>query len=139
MPVARLRALLDDVSPDTVITFGPDGFTGHPDHRIVSAWTDLALARTSARPRLLHAVSTQTSVDPQLDEDFGVFELGRPRLCAEDELAVGLRLTGAALDRKVEALLLQASQTGVLVDAVGLDRFAAWVAAESLAVPLQTR
>ena len=39
----RLAALLDDVRPDTVLTFGPDGFTGHPDHRTVSAWTDLAV------------------------------------------------------------------------------------------------
>jgi LmbE family N-acetylglucosaminyl deacetylase len=134
----KLACLLDEVRPDTVLTFGPDGFTGHPDHRAVSAWADAALARGSVRPRLLHAVAVEPAVDPGLDEDFGVFELGRPRTCSPDELAVALPLTGAALDRKVEALLRQESQTAGLVAAVGLDRFRAWVSAEHFAVPLQT-
>src|SRR3954471_13528372 len=32
-----VRAVIADVQPDTVVTFGPDGMTGHPDHRAVSA------------------------------------------------------------------------------------------------------
>ena len=131
----RIGAVVDDVRPDTVVTFGPDGFTGHPDHRTVSRWTDLALARAAARPRLLHAVAREEVVDRELDEDFGVFELGRPRVCADDELAVLLELDGRVLDRKVEALLEQVSQTGGLVEAVGPARFRAWVATESFAEP----
>ena len=131
----RIVAVIDDVRPDTVVTFGPDGFTGHPDHQAVSRWTDLALARASARPRLLHAVRREHVVDRELDEDFGVFELGRPRVCADDELAVLLELDGMLLDRKVEALLQQVSQTGGLVEAVGTERFRAWVASESFAEP----
>ena len=90
----RIVAVVDDVRPDTVITFGPDGFTGHPDHQTVSRWTDLALTRAATRPRLLHAVAREEVVDRELDEDFGVFELGRPRVCADDELAVLLELDG---------------------------------------------
>ena len=30
--VARIAAIIDEVRPDTVLTFGPDGGTGHPDH-----------------------------------------------------------------------------------------------------------
>jgi LmbE family N-acetylglucosaminyl deacetylase len=139
-PVARLVALLEEVRPDTVLTFGPDGFTGHPDHRAVSGWTRRALARVAARdghpgPRLLHAVAPEQPVDPALDADFGVFELGPPRRCGDDELAVLLHLEGAALDRKVRALLAQRSQTGGLVGAVGLQRFRAWVATERFAPP----
>ena len=131
---ARIAAVLDAVQPDTVITFGPDGFTGHPDHRAVSRWTDLAVARAPG-PRVLHAVSREEVSDRELDEDFGVFELGRPRVCADDELVVLLALDGVLLDRKVEALLQQVSQTGGLVEAVGLERFRAWVAVESFAEP----
>lgn len=29
--------LLDELDPDVVITFGPDGFSGHPDHVVVGA------------------------------------------------------------------------------------------------------
>lgn len=134
--VARIRSLVDEVQPDTVLTFGPDGFTGHPDHQTVSAWTDRALVGYDAR--LLHAVSRTRVVDQALGEEFGVYELGRPRVCADDELALLLELTGATLDRKVAALLRQESQTGALVEAVGLERFRAWVSIEAFAPPLTT-
>ena len=131
----RLVKVLDDVRPDTVVTFGPDGFTGHPDHVAVSAWTDVAMGRTAARPRLLHSVKRDVETDRELDENFGVFELGRPRVVPEEALAVRLDLDGALLDRKVKALLLQVSQTGGLVAAVGVDRFRTWVAPEGFAEP----
>lgn len=133
--VAELTALVDAVRPQTVLTFGPDGFTGHPDHRTVSRWTGDAVARAAPRPRILHPVAQEPAVDPSLDEDFGVFELGRPRRCADDELALRLQLTGCALEQKVEALLLQESQTSGLVRAVGRERFARWVATEAWAAP----
>jgi len=132
----RLRAVVDKIRPDTVITFGPDGYTGHPDHQAVSRWVDLAV---TPDVRLLHAVSVEHRVDPGLDEDYGVFELGRPRVCADDELAVLLHLDGALLDRKIAALLAQESQTAGLVAAVGLPRFRAWVATEALAEPVGKR
>lgn len=135
--VRRLVRLLDEARPDTVVTFGPDGFTGHPDHQAVSRWVDLALARTSAAPRLVHAVATeQDRVDPELDDDFGVFELGQPRLVEPDLLALRLALDPSTLRRKVTALQAQASQTGGLIGAVGLDRFTAWVAVEAFADPV---
>ena len=37
--VARIRALIDEVQPDTILTFGPDGMTGHPDHVTISRAT----------------------------------------------------------------------------------------------------
>ena len=55
------------------------------------------------------------------------------------ELEVLLCLGGDVLDRKVEALLQQASQTDGLVAAVGLARFRAWVAREAFAAPQPTR
>jgi LmbE family N-acetylglucosaminyl deacetylase len=133
---ARLAGLLDDVRPDTVITFGPDGFTGHPDHRAVGEWTGRAVSQLDEPPRLLHPVSRSVVRDRELDEDFGVFELGRPRVCADDELALLLQLDGRLLDRKVTALLRQPSQTRGLVAAAGLERFRAWVSEEAFADPV---
>ena len=140
LPAARLAALIDDVRPDTVVTFGPDGFTGHPDHQAVSHWTDLALARSTygAGVRLLHAVTQERLIDQEIVDRFDVYALGMPRSCTDEELALSLPLTGAALDRKVEALLSQTSQTADLVAAIGRDRFAAWIATECFAPPLAT-
>jgi LmbE family N-acetylglucosaminyl deacetylase len=137
----RLAAIVDDVRPDTVVTFGPDGFTGHTDHQAVSHWTDLALERSTygAGVRLWHAVTQKELVDQELVDRFGIYELGEPRFCTDDELALRLPLEGPALDRKVDALLSQTSQTGDLVGMIGRDRFAAWIATECFAPPLLTR
>ena len=138
--VERLTELVDEVRPDTVITFGPDGFTGHPDHRTVSAWTDLVLPRATygGSVRLLHAVTQRDAVDREIIERFNVYELGEPRFCSDDEIELRLWLEGAALERKVEALEVQTSQTAGLIEVVGRERFAAWVATESFAAPFKT-
>ena len=49
--VARIRAFIDDVRPATVLTFGPEGMTGHADHKSVSAWTTEAVADAARRVR----------------------------------------------------------------------------------------
>ena len=47
--VGRLVELISSVQPDTVVTFGPDGMTGHLDHQTVSDWTTKAF-RQAAEP-----------------------------------------------------------------------------------------
>lgn len=136
-PASVLADLIEELRPDTVLTFGPDGFTGHPDHQAVSRWTDLAVERAGVPVRILHPVAPEQPADAALDNDFGVFELGRPRICSEEDLALRLHLSGRDLDRKVEALLRQISQTGGLVSAVGIERFRHWIAIEHLAEPIR--
>ncbi|MGD9526767.1 PIG-L deacetylase family protein [Pseudonocardia sp.] len=132
--VAELTRLVDAFAPDTVLTFGPDGMTGHPDHRAVSAWTAAALeGATWPVPRLLHA-----AVRPEQAAEFGAFvepmgERGDGPVCPPSDLAVDLALSGAALDRKVAALELHATQTGPLRAALG-GRYRAFVATECFRV-----
>jgi len=54
---ARVQAELQRLRPDAVITWGPDGATGHPDHRIVSSVvTQLVRAGAPGAPeRLFYA------------------------------------------------------------------------------------
>ena len=131
--VDRLCRLLAEVQPTTVLSFGPDGWTGHPDHRAVARWTELAVRRTRPRPQLLQAVTTQAELDDSRDvnDRFAIFVWGSPPVVAPGDLAVRLRLDGAELGRKVAALREQPSQTAALVDAIGVDRFARWVRVES--------
>ena len=42
-------------NPDAIVTFGPDGITGHPDHRAVSQWTTAAWSRAVEPSELLYA------------------------------------------------------------------------------------
>ena len=37
----RVTKLFEELQPDAVITWGPSGWTGHPDHRLVSSIEDL--------------------------------------------------------------------------------------------------
>ncbi len=132
-PAATIAALVADRAPDTVVTFGPDGYTGHRDHRAVSAWVTAALAgRNGDRPRLLHATLTAAMADEGEDVQarFGVYEDGLPAVHAESDLAAALHLDGDLLDAKIRALRAHASQTGPLEAALTPDRYRRWVATE---------
>lgn len=56
-----LRQLLESLSPELIVTFGPDGDTGHADHRIISALvTELRLQGVpSTLPVLLYLAWTE--------------------------------------------------------------------------------
>jgi hypothetical protein len=61
--VDQLVTIIDDVRPDTILTFGPDGFTGHSDHQTISAWAAAARARAATGARLLYASTTAEFID----------------------------------------------------------------------------
>jgi LmbE family N-acetylglucosaminyl deacetylase len=132
--VGRLAEVFADVRPDTVLTFGPDGMTGHVDHRTVSAWTTAAVARSTASvpPRLLYATKTADWSDrfESLDHALGIFPPGLPPRWACEEVAFDLVLPHDLLNRKVAALVAQTSQVAPLVEAMGREQFRAWVANE---------
>ncbi|MCA1691546.1 MAG: PIG-L family deacetylase, partial [Actinobacteria bacterium] len=118
-PVATIARLIREVAAETVVTFAPDGLTGHLDHRAVSRWTTQAWAASGAPGRLLYAASTTAFATRfrLVHERFHVFERGLPRVTPEADLALHLSLGGELLDRKVVALRAQASQTAGLITA----------------------
>jgi LmbE family N-acetylglucosaminyl deacetylase len=132
-PVAALSRLIRAVAADTVVTFGPDGLTGHSDHRAVSRWTTQAWAVSGARGRLLHVAATADFATRfrAVHERFNVFEPGFPVVTPPSDALVRLRLEGELLDRKVVALRAHASQTGELIAGMGEELFREWVAEES--------
>jgi len=132
-PVERLAALIARVRPHTVVTFGPDGLTGHPDHRAVSAWTYQAFLRTAPpRARLWHAAMPERRRHWEAAIDgLGVYPPGLPEYHPQDRLVVDWALPPALADRKLRALLAQATQVGGLIEALGAETYAAWVAEEA--------
>jgi LmbE family N-acetylglucosaminyl deacetylase len=140
--IDRIAELLVEVRPQTVLTFGPDGFTGHPDHRAVAGWVTAAVAAAGEpAPRLLQAVTASDVRERSrdIDERFGIHTLGAPPVLPDDALAVRLDLDGALLERKLRALAAHHSQTAVLRSLLGERRFAAWVRTECFAQPLDAR
>jgi len=125
-----------DVKPDLIVTFGPDGMTGHPDHRAVSRWTTDAWISTAPETTLWYA-----TLDAEFHRSWGALndhiglwaEQPQPPCTADSELALRLALDDELLDRKMAALQAHASQTTGLIDAVGLATYRQWWRTESFA------
>jgi LmbE family N-acetylglucosaminyl deacetylase len=61
----RLREIIDRLRPEVVITFGPDGLTGHPDHRAAGNITTQVVQhreRLKHQPKKLYYVCWPVSV-----------------------------------------------------------------------------
>jgi LmbE family N-acetylglucosaminyl deacetylase len=142
MAADTLAAIIDDVQPDTVLTFGPDGFSDHPDHRAVSAWVTEACRRSAGGRRRdggqLHYV-TQT---PGWSDEYagpwrelGAFPPEHPPRTPPDELSIEIDLPPDVLARKMQALAEQPSQTAGPLGALGSDLYARSFAVERYRSP----
>jgi LmbE family N-acetylglucosaminyl deacetylase len=132
--VGLVGALLDEVRPDTVLTFGPDGITFHPDHIAVGRWATEAWRRRGRSCRLLHAAASAPHLERfgALYDEWGVYMSDeRPRGVADDDLALRLSLDGAELDRKLTALAAMASQTRDAMATLDPDLYASMAAEEA--------
>jgi len=131
--IALLCDVIDGVGADTVLSFGPDGFTGHPDHQAVAGWAAAAVDRLGRRgTRLLQVAAGQRRNERwrDLNESLGVFNPGYPITVPDDRLAVHLVLDPETVGRKVRALAAQQTQTAGLLAGLGLDAYTAWVGEE---------
>jgi LmbE family N-acetylglucosaminyl deacetylase len=132
--VGRLAALIAEVRPDTVLTFGPDGMTGHPDHRTVSTWATSAVRRGEPgfTPRLLFATKTRAWCErfDAVHRTLLAFPPGLPPSTSPDEVAFDVVLPDELVERKVAALRAHASQVQSLLDVVGEAMFRSWVTNE---------
>jgi LmbE family N-acetylglucosaminyl deacetylase len=131
--VASVARLIAEVQPDTILTFGPDGMTGHADHRAVSAWTTAAWQAAGGRARQLYATQTPRFHEQwgALNDRLGLWLYGDPPVTPDDELALYVVLAGADLDRKIDAVLAHVSQTSGLAAEVGAETFRRWWCAEA--------
>ena len=133
-PVAALQGIIDEVRPDAVLTFGPDGQTFHDDHITISRWTTLANRRAEHTGRLLYSTATpewNAMAGEHIDLDMVMMVPGvEAPATSADALAVWFTAEGELLDRKVRALGCQASQVGPLIEHVGFDVYRAMAADE---------
>lgn len=124
--VERLAALLADVRPDTILTFGPDGATFHPDHQAVSRWAGLAWLQAGRPGRVLHAAVTEDFLAEfgKDYEEWGVYMTDeRAAGVPLSELAVRVRLDGDLLDQKIVGLCAMHTQIAPSLALLGEERF----------------
>jgi len=136
---SRLAEVVADVQPDTVLTFGPDGMTWHPDHIAVSEWTTTAFQQAGADgARLLYATKTPEWGEAFLatmQADQVMMADAQPPSTPASELAFHGRFEGPELHRKYKALLCQRSQVESLLAAMGEDVYRKFLAEESFRLP----
>jgi LmbE family N-acetylglucosaminyl deacetylase len=123
-----------DIEPDLVVTFGPDGMTGHPDHRAVSRWTTDAWIATRPTAELWYA-----TVTPEFHQRWGPIndQMGlwadqpEPPCTTAVDLARSMTLPDDLLDLKIAALDAHASQTRPVVEMLGPVTYREWWRTES--------
>ena len=130
--VARLRTIIDDVQPHTLLCFGPDGATYHPDHMATSRWASAAVDGTGVR--VLHQTNPpawQEKMDSVVDRSMVMMEDRDPVTVAPEDCLVYLQLEGEALEQKFRALMCQESQIGPLIALGGPEMFKQMISEEA--------
>ena len=132
--VARIEDLLDEIRPDTVLTFGADGMTFHPDHIAVHHWVTSAWHRRGCQGRVLYATVSHDFLERFRDqfEEWDMYMSDeRPTGVPVDQLAVHTHLAGIHLDRKLTALRAMTTQTAGLIAMLDEQTYADQVAEEA--------
>lgn len=122
--VGRIARVIEEVRPDSVLTFGPDGMTGHPDHRVVSLWATVAFAEAAgAAARLYFATTTPewaASMVPRMNR-LDMYGPGTPPVTPRAELAIDFELPGDVLELKDRAIRAHRSQVEGMYRILGQD------------------
>jgi LmbE family N-acetylglucosaminyl deacetylase len=114
--IAKVAGLIGDVDPDTVLTFGPEGQTEHPDHIVVHRWATAAFERAAKPGAELHyscvAADGKLPGSVALLREKLVFTANTPRIEPISELSIFFQPQPDLVERKFRALVAQASQVG---------------------------
>jgi len=121
----RIYEYIQIYQPDTILTFGPDGMTGHSDHQSISNWVSLSVAelQDKDKPVIYHAVQLKQIHEQYLkaaDKQFNIyFNIDQPPLVESTECAICFHLPEAVSRTKCAALAAQHSQTEGLLKVFG--------------------
>jgi LmbE family N-acetylglucosaminyl deacetylase len=116
--------VLDDVAADLVISFGPGGVTGHPDHCAVGRWTQRAVAARGDRTPLLTVANQQVWSADETDrlDSIGAFWPDFPDAASRPTGPTAtVRLDRELTTAKLAAVWSHASQVGPVAGALGHD------------------
>jgi len=131
--IAAVVSVIEAVRPEVLVTFGPDGITGHPDHRVVSSWVTEAWRRVGGQEvcDLLYSTMSEDFVEEfaTLHDRLGAFTefgLDGPVSTPDADIVMSVRLDEHELDRKRRVLACHASQTEGIAAAMGEPTFRSW-------------
>ncbi len=110
----KIQRIIEQVHPDTILTFGPDGLTGHPDHQTISRWASSACRAADWPIDVYYVVTLKDLYDnylKQADEALNIyFMIDQPVLKNPDECDIYFNLSSDLLAIKRQALAAMPSQ-----------------------------
>ena len=119
----KLLELIEKYRPNTILTFGPEGLTGHPDHQTISNWVDCATQGKSIQ--VYHAVEELESYEKFLrnaDKKFNIyFNIDKPPVKNIVDCEIGINLDNKILAKKIKALHAMPSQTEALLSNISKE------------------
>ncbi|MHB8512011.1 MAG: PIG-L deacetylase family protein [Actinomycetota bacterium] len=123
----RVAKMIREQQPDSVLTFGPDGMTGHADHKAVCAWTTKAFEQEAKPGSSLYYATHTPEHAAKFEERMKVFnvfmEPGTPPKTPISELAIYFVLPDQLRERKLKAILAHVSQMEGMLNMFGEQFF----------------
>ncbi len=129
---AKIKEFIETHQPDTILTFGPEGLTGHPDHQAVSRWVSLATKGTKVK--VYHKVEDEELFRKYMEpmhKQFNIyFNIDRPPVRPAASCDIAFSLTPELMEQKRTALKEMPSQTEAMLKHTPKDSMEAAVAME---------
>lgn len=127
---ATLAAVLDEVRPQVVVTYGPDGGYGHPDHVRAHDVTMAACEKAGGVARIFHAVTSRRATEEGVaalarieDLPYRLPEPGELPVTDDVLITTTVRITDVLAD-KLRALRAHPTQISVWQAADGAHCYA---------------
>lgn len=134
----HIAAIIDEVRPDMIVTFGPDGITGHDDH-IATGLAATAGWLMAPAGELFYAAKSPSWMAEwtELHDRFDIWMSDDEDTTPEVDIAMTVAPAGVDLDRKRRVLAGHHSQAAGLSSAFGESTYRRWMAEESFRRPTQ--
>jgi LmbE family N-acetylglucosaminyl deacetylase len=105
---AKIEKTIRDLKPDAIVTWGPDGGYGHPDHRLVSALVTQVVQEGDVTPRLYYAALPKSGFQA---DALKTLQFSAPfRATADERLNMRVAYTPEDAEKARKALACHASQ-----------------------------
>jgi LmbE family N-acetylglucosaminyl deacetylase len=131
---SKIAEYINRYQPDTILTFGPEGLTGHPDHSAVSQWASLAVKKAGSKARIYRAVETRANYKAmkEVDQHHNIFfNIDEPPIREENECDILFRLNDELLLQKYQCLCAMPSQTDAMFSQFGEEIICQMVCTEA--------
>lgn len=119
-PVEVLVGLLQEIQPDTVISFDADGITGHDDHKTIHEWTRIAVEKSQRDILFLGAKENRDfyeHIGKKLHREHNIyFNVEKPEVVEVESADVCYKPEPGIQQKKMKALRAHASQTSSMFE-----------------------